>query len=154
MAKECTTSESGSGLRSESGLGQLQYHHAAFDVEGGARVSGRFLQRLAQHVLLVRAVLEPTQNAVPGAVADGEGELEAAALHRDLSAVFERELDSLHVGVGVVDADARTVVLDGGEELLRVLVLRPERDFESWHHPVPPGTFGCGRGSTRSSRRG
>ncbi len=33
---------------------QLRHHHAAFDVEGGARIPGRFLQRFAQHTLALR----------------------------------------------------------------------------------------------------
>src|SRR5574342_993004 len=103
---------SGSSTSFRSAL-ERKHHDAAFDVEGGARVPGRFLQRFAQHVLLVGAVLEPPQEAVPRAVADGECELQAAALDGDLASVLEGHLDALDVGVRVVDADAGAVVDDG-----------------------------------------
>ncbi len=65
-----------------SSLGELEHHHAVLDVEGGARVPCRFLQGLAQHVLRVGAVLESSQEAVAGFVADGDRDLETAALQR------------------------------------------------------------------------
>src|SRR5687767_7322612 len=79
-------------------------------------------------------MLQTAQKAFAGAVAEGHGELQAAALHGQLPSVLERELHPLEQGVRVVDPHPGPVGLLLGEEGLGLRLV----DGESDPHAFPP----------------